>query len=705
MKRLYVALILVLFFSGGALALIGLGNYFISYVSSQDRLRVETSSPQVLPLGTKAVFNLRGSGFDRKTTASLFMDINNSEAIVGSIPLEGIFNDSLLYGDYLYLASSSGGVQVLDIKEPHQPRLFKEYLVGRSIINLYRHGEYLYLCCKKLGVTIMQIQPGGTLQHVTDVAVESLAVNCQVSHGYLFIAGGGSGLLVYDVRQPKQPRLVQTVRTGSFVSKVEMFADFLYLVVDANRIEIYKLQTPQMPLLAGSFQLSEKVYDLIVYRKNLYVASEAGISLYSLAVPLKPVLSQQWGGFGSAKRLFAGLGHIYVSDSFSGLRTVAIGEQATSTFMSLNIDPRTLSETPDYLYVAGSNKGLLVVDKKKISRRQLLPTINTSGSALDLFVKNNWLYIADARGGVLLHDLGAKSSDLKTVSFWWGQSFAAQDSLLFVAQAKMGIEVLDISDPGKPAFVALWPHLTSRRLAVSGHYLLSSNGGSGVDLIDFTDIRHPVIKNLLSDVHVLDVTTEGEFIYIASKDEDLLVYKLRNNGKLSRLSSLQTPFPMNQFDQAVTVKVHDGIAYVANGRSGLLIVDVRKPTKPVILGSIDTPGFCKTVTIVGDKAFAISHPGGVSIINIKNPRKPVLISSLSVQGLSRGLQIEGDFIYLAQKERGVAVFPMPSQAENQVVTKRSLQVTFPSPKFPGSYNLQINNQRESVVVDGAVTYQ
>ena len=706
MRRLFVVLVVVIFFSGGILTLVGLGNYFISYVSSQGRLSVEKSSHQVLPLGTKATFKLQGKGFNRQTTASLLIDVSSSEAIIGSIPLEGIFNDSLLYGDYLYLASSSGGLQVLDIKEPDQPRLFKEYLVGRSIFDIYRKGEYLYLCCKSLGVSIMQIQPDGTLRHITDIAVESLAVSCQVFHGFLFIAGGKSGLLVYDVRQPKQPRLVQIVRTGSFVSKVVMSGAFLYLAVAENQIDIYKLQTPQMPFLAGSLQLSEKVYDLIVDRKDLYVASEAGISLYSLAVPLKPVLSQQWPDFGSARRLFSGLGHIYVSDSFSGLRSVATGEQGTSPLINLNIDPRALSETPDYLYVAGSNKGLLVVDKRKLLQRQLLPEINTSGSAQDLFIKNNWLYIADARGGVLLHNLGDQSNDLKTVSSWWGESFAVQNDFLFVAQASQGIEVLDISDPGKPAFVALWAHLTSKRLAIFGHYLLSSNGVSGLDLIDFAEMRHPVIKHLLSDVHVMDVTTEGKFIYIASKDGGLLVYKLIDNDKLSRLSSLQTPFPMNQFDHAVTVQVHDGVAYLANGRSGLLIVDVSKPTKPVILASVAIPGFCKTLHVIGNTAYVISHPDGISLINIKNPKKPILMSSISIAGLSRGLQVDDDLIYVAQKERGVAVIPMPTQAEKiKLLSKQRMQVTLPSPKFPGNYSLQINNQRELIVVDGVVIYQ
>ncbi|MEE4252866.1 MAG: hypothetical protein V2I50_02375, partial [Desulfuromusa sp.] len=302
MKRLFVILTIIIFCGGGVLTLLGLGNYFISYLSSQGRLSVEKSSPQVLPVGTRAVFHLQGSGFNGETSANLLIDVNNSEAIIGSVPLEGVFNDSLLYGDTLYLVSSSGGLKVLDIKDPSQPRLFKEYLVGRSINDVYRYGEYLYLSCRKLGVSIMQIQQDGTLQHMTDIAVETFAVNCQVLHGYLFIAGREGGLLVYDVREPRHPRLVQIFRNESLASKVMVFEDFLYLAVAGNRIEIYQLTTPQRPFLVGTVQLTTNVYDLVVYRQHLYVAGEAGVSLYGLANPQQPVLLQQWSDFGSARK-------------------------------------------------------------------------------------------------------------------------------------------------------------------------------------------------------------------------------------------------------------------------------------------------------------------------------------------------------------------------------------------------------------------
>ncbi|MFK5925583.1 MAG: hypothetical protein QM483_03030 [Desulfuromusa sp.] len=706
MKRLLAVIAIMLFFGGGVLALIWFGIYFVSYASTNQRLSVESPTPQKLSLGTKTVINLQGRGFNRETSASLFLDVNNNKAVVGSFPLDGIYYESLLHGDFLYLASEHGGLQVLNLKEPQYPRLTKVYLVGRSIINITRSGTALYLSCGELGVSIMQILQNGLLQHVADIAIESHALACQVFNGFLYIAAGKSGLLIYDIRQPQQAKLVRVVRPGSFISKLVVSGSSLYLPVAGNKVEIYQLAEPQLPHLTGTLQLAEEPYDLIAHQQRLYIATENEVLSYDITTARQPQLLHQWTDFGSAKKLFAGLDHIYISDSFSGLRVIGCGVDGFPDYVNLNIDPLTLSATADYLYVAGSNKGLLIIDKSMLMPRQVIQTFNTSGMARDLLIKKNWLYVADGRGGVVLRNLEDEDATFMTLTPRWGGAFAVRRELLFVAQAKKGIEVFDISDPGKPKLVTAWPELQAMRLAVSGNYLLLSKGISGIELVDISDIQHPISKDLLPNVHPLDITADGKLVYIASKKQGLLVYEIKEDEKLNRLSRLQTPYPMNQFDLAVAVQVQAGIAYVANGNSGLLIVDVSKPKAPFILNSIAIPGLSKAVKVVGNKAFITSHLGGISIINIEDPEKLILLASIPMLGLSRGLQVVDGLIYVTQKEMGVTVIPVPVEAETvKVLSQQEMQITLPSPKFPGSYNLQINNQRGAVVSDGVVVYQ
>jgi len=706
MKRLLVAVVVLLFFCVGVLALFWFGNYFSSYVFSRDRLSVEKPVAQTLSLGTQTVLNLHGVGFNRETSVSLFMNVSNNEAVIGSLPLGGIYNESLLYGDFLYLARDEGGVQVLNIKNPQQPQLLNEYLIGRTIVDIHQNGNYLFLCCGRLGVAIMRISQNGLLDHVADIVLGTTARKSQFIDGFLYVAAGSGGLLIYDVRQPEQVELVKVVKPGLFISKMAVSGSYLYLVVAEKLIEIYQLAEPQLPLLVGSLKLSAKLSALATHRQQLYVATKNGVSLYRLASSGQPELLNQWAGFGSARKIFSGLERVYISDSFSGLRIVGPEVEASPDLINLDIDPRTLVETADYLFVAGSDKGLLIIDKDALLSRQVVKTINTPGSARDLFIKDHWMYVADGRAGVLLQDLTAAEVNFTTISSRWGESFVVHRELLFVAEAKWGIEVFDISAPGQTKSVATWPNLKAMRLAVVANYLVTAKGAGGVELIDIADIQHPVVMDILSDVHALDVISDGHLIYIPSKNKGLLVYEITDDFKFNRLSRLLTPFPMNHFDLTVSVQVQNGIAYVANGRAGLLIVDISKPAKPIILSSIDIPGICKQVRVVNKKAFITSHRGGINVVNIEDPENPILLNSISIQGLSRGLQVVDGLIYVTQREMGVTVVPVPAVAEKvNLISERQMKVTLPSPKFSGRYGLQISDHRDLVIYDGVVTYQ
>ena len=706
MKRYLMIAVALLVFAGGFSALAWLGSHFASYALTTDRLSIDKPAPQLLDLGSSAVLDLHGSGFNKQTSVSLFMDVNSNEAVIGSFPLKGVFNGSLLYGDFLYLGSVSDGLKVLNVKNPQHPQLLKEYLVGISIADIQRSGNRLFLSRGQLGISIMQIRKDGFLVHVKDILLGQAVRACRFVDGFLFVAAGSQGLLVYDVRQLEQIELVRIIKPGTFVKKIKVSGEFLFYTSKKNKIEIYQITEPKMPVFAGTIELSAPPRDILVQQNRLYVATAKGLFLYDLADPGQPELLNNWFDFGSVMKIFPGLKHIYISDSLSGLRIVDPEAEYSSGYINLGIDPRIIVEISNCLYVAGFNKGILIVDKNAILSRQAVKTINIPGYSLDIFIKKHWMYIADSEGGVLLKDLAVNDNTIVKLTSRGSESFIADRNLLFVAQAKMGIEIFDISDPENSKSIAVWPERKALRLTVADGYLVLSKGHFGIELIDISDIKQPIVKDVLPYIHVLNIVSDGHFIYVASKNSGLLIYEITDNSKLRMLSSLSTPFPMNRFDFTMAVHVQEGIAYVANGRSGLLIIDVKNPEKPKILSSIDLPGFCNGLRVSDAKIFIISHCSGISVVNIEDPEKPVLFCSISMLGLSRGLQVVDDLIYVLHKRRGVTVIPVPMEAtEIDLISRQHMQVKLPPVKFPGCYSIQVGNQHESVIRDGFVVYQ
>ncbi len=64
----------------------------------------------------------------------------------------------------------------------------------------------------------------------------------------------------------------------------------------------------------------------------------------------------------------------------------------------------------------------------------------------------------------------------------------------------------------------------------------------------------------------------------------------------------------------------------------------------MIIGSVDTPHFAKGVTIVGDMAYVADGSSGLQVIDITTPSEPVIIGSVDTPGPARGVAIVGDTV-------------------------------------------------------------
>ena len=82
----------------------------------------------------------------------------------------------------------------------------------------------------------------------------------------------------------------------------------------------------------------------------------------------------------------------------------------------------------------------------------------------------------------------------------------------------------------------------------------------------------------------------------------------------ARSSSSSTP----SFS-ATDVAVSEGVAYVADGSSGLQLIDVSGPTDVSLLGAYDTPAFALGIAAEGNYAFVADQWSGLQVIDVSDP--------------------------------------------------------------------------------------
>jgi len=92
--------------------------------------------------------------------------------------------------------------------------------------------------------------------------------------------------------------------------------------------------------------------------------------------------------------------------------------------------------------------------------------------------------------------------------------------------------------------------------------------------------------------------------------------------------------------------VRDSVAYVADGETGLQIIDVSNPAGPVRLGGYDTSVSARAVAVAGTNAYVADDSAGLQIIDVSNPARPVRLGGCDVNGWARAVAVAGTNAYV-----------------------------------------------------------
>lgn len=159
--------------------------------------------------------------------------------IEDALPLEGIVNDLLLHGDYLYAGTSTALLQI-DLLNPSRPQIARELPTSSGgVVSLARRGDRLFAVDGDVSVDIYNISIPSVPQRTSELNV--FPRNATVS-----IAA--DSILVSDGRQTRifapgeTPSFVGTLPTG--VDAAVDLGNRLAAVASGRQVRIWDLTTP-----------------------------------------------------------------------------------------------------------------------------------------------------------------------------------------------------------------------------------------------------------------------------------------------------------------------------------------------------------------------------------------------------------------------------------------------------------------------------
>jgi hypothetical protein len=128
-------------------------------------------------------------------------------------------------------------------------------------------------------------------------------------------------------------------------------------------------------------------------------------------------------------------------------------------------------------------------------------------------------------------------------------------------------------------------------------------------------------------------------------------------------------------------------AYLAEGPTGLEIIDITNPAAPVPLGRYRSGGIANGVAVSGTRAYVADSDAGLVIVDVQNPAAPLRVGGYTGTRYAKGVAVSGTRVYVADEVAGLVIL----DASNPVMPKRL-----------GQFNVSL--RATSVVVSGTLAY-
>jgi len=572
---------------------------------------------------------------------------------VGGFDDGGQFNDIAISGHYAFVtrsayaevpgASPAGGLRVLDISDPAQPRLVAAYETANDAWGLAISGDRAYMLESRwdsehgraggaLHVLDISDPTNPRLLGTCDVVGEVRRVAVSSSHAYLT----GDGLLIVDVSDPAGPKPAgEYLGATQGASPIAVTIAGNYAFVGYNNsgpnsrrdaLEILDIGNPTQPTRVSS-AVPGVVTDVKVSGDHAYVARQGALTILDIRDPANPtqVKSVPLDGRLSLQ------GNLLLSKSDNTLVLTDVSDptdpKPQGTYNEAQLQIGITAVIGNHCFIA-HGVWLRILDVSDPTRPRSVGRYRANAFLRDMVVVGHHTYLAVDGGW----DAGGLD----------------------------GLEVIDVSEPASPRRISFLEFSgPAWRLAVSGNRAYvsgSSSFGNTLHVIDISDPADPRRlggSNTGATMAGSTVAVSGDTVYVAGGDDGLRMIDVSNPAlprQLGRVSGINV---------ALFVTVNEGRAYVGSldseGSGTLEILDVSASTNPVWLGRIDPAlGYEGADYIFVDGPYAyltgLNNGSHIRVFDVSDPASPSNVAQYTrdyAEFLPLSVMRSGDHLYVA----------------------------------------------------------
>ncbi len=426
--------------------------------------------------------------------------------------------------------------------------------------------------------------------------------------------------------------------------------------------------------------------DLAIDGDNAFAIGRGKIHCLNISDPNNPRLVGELAGLGHVRQIAFDKQVAYVTSREDGLFIVDVKHPDKPKLLSHydTIEFATgVAIAGDVLYVACRHYGVELIDVSDPARPLHLSTIRT-GEAQSVVARGEWLYVGVwATSEVVVVNTGNPRRPRITARVQldgFGDGVDVQGHYLYAATghhsrsavhrvpddpgfgAGHGLELFDISDPGRPRFVSRvkFPRLYNIgndmwSVTVAGRHAFVADTHNGIYLVDVQDAKHPRVVGHRKlpragaqkrPGFVGGLALTKDLIYVAGGATDLHVFAAPGIASTPAEKATQPPLipprrPAREAErfrsyrvdgQVHAVQCLDSRAVVACGAAGVHVVNLSSSIEH--LSTFATSGFASDVGLSNETVLIAAGTDGLLICELAGNGELTLIGAYRVPGKS-----------------------------------------------------------------------
>ncbi len=582
---------------------------------------------------------------------------------LGQIILPSSVNIIRGVGNYLYIATESNGLQVVNVANPIAPAIVSSYHTATTIAGFVMVGNYAYLTEGKEGLLVINIANPFAISEVgVYTATSFMAGHLAIKDKYAYVLGVNSAI---DV------------------------ANSTLYAIDISNVTA--------PVYRSSYEVSRNATNIAVAGNYAYVSwlgcslpplgcNLGGLEVVNISQPTALKQVSRYNGFGPAKSVELADKTAYLATDYldSNSSVVAylevvdlsnIAQPKRYSYWQLSAKIIQLTKKDHYLYLANGSDGFRVLDSNLPMTAEIckygqgigldsykdiattdtyalatssstLQILNTSSPTAPLEIFRN----SYPSGSPYYYNL-ATSLPIAVANNYAYLGWSAKDYYY----AQTGLTILNIFDPTAPN-QASTNYLRSTWmgtqggdvvLAVANNYVYVADQYT-LWVVDVTTPATPIVVGVYNSPGGANrIALTNNYLYLATRDGNLQVLDISQHLTPTLISTYSTP------GNVKGVAVVGNYAYLATEKGGLHIVNIANPTQLTKVGSYDTATTASDVAVANGLAYLAVKDGSLQIINIANPRAPSAVTVYTGLGDIEKVAVVGNYIYLASNTDGL----------------------------------------------------